>query len=220
VHHPVRHQRIILAMVHHRQIEHLRVLKRAPHQFVVLHTMAVVGNGDDPRLFERADGRQFLAGDVLRDGAGDKNIHHALPRRALANQRHRAALSMTGDVFGMQTTEVKPPRAAAAVPVAMVSLAVWPGSRRWTCKSSSPGKPPGRSRPGVRLGGRLAGRRPRRARRFYRLESTISNGVEMVGGVDYSPAGEEQRVSCAGSIHAGELTRQRRRYDSGAWVRA
>jgi hypothetical protein len=29
--------------------------------------------------------------------------------------------------LGMQTTEVKPPRAAAAVPLAMFSFAVWPG---------------------------------------------------------------------------------------------
>jgi hypothetical protein len=29
---------------------------------------------------------------------------------------------MAGDVFGMQTSEVNPPRAAAAVPLAMVSL--------------------------------------------------------------------------------------------------
>ena len=40
------------------------------------------------------------------------------------------ALSIAGDVLGMQTTDVKPPRAAAAVPVAMFSLAVWPGSRK------------------------------------------------------------------------------------------
>ena len=40
----------------------------------------------------------------------------------------------------MQTTEVNPPRAAAAVPVAMVLLAVWPGSRRCTCKSIRPGQ--------------------------------------------------------------------------------
>ncbi len=39
-------------------------------------------------------------------------------------------LSMAGTVFGMHTTEVNPPRAAAAVPVAIFSLAVWPGSRR------------------------------------------------------------------------------------------
>ena len=35
-----------------------------------------------------------------------------------------------GLVLGMQTTVVKPPRAAAAAPVPMVSLAVWPGSRK------------------------------------------------------------------------------------------
>ncbi len=40
------------------------------------------------------------------------------------------ALSTAGDVFGMQTTEVKPPRAAAEAPVAMLSLIVKPGSRR------------------------------------------------------------------------------------------
>jgi hypothetical protein len=46
-------------MIHYRQIEHLGVLQGAPHQFMVLHTMPVVGNGDDPRLFQRTNGRQF-----------------------------------------------------------------------------------------------------------------------------------------------------------------
>src|SRR5436190_2671605 len=50
-----------------------------------------------------------------------------------------AGLSMLGEVFGMQTTVVNPPRAAAFVPVAMVSLADWPGSRRCTCRSIKPG---------------------------------------------------------------------------------
>jgi hypothetical protein len=40
------------------------------------------------------------------------------------------ALSATGAVFGMQTTVVNPPAAAAREPVAMVSLCVWPGSRK------------------------------------------------------------------------------------------
>ena len=40
--------------------------------------MAVVGDGHDAGAFERADGREFLAGDVLGDGAGDKDIHDAL----------------------------------------------------------------------------------------------------------------------------------------------
>ena len=40
---------------------------------------------------------------------------------------------------GMQHTDVNPPRAAARVPVAMVSLSSRPGSRRWTCRSTNPG---------------------------------------------------------------------------------
>src|SRR5438132_3926080 len=49
------------------------------------------------------------------------------------------ALSLTGDVFGMHATAVKPPATAAAVPVATVSLCSCPGSRSWTCMSISPG---------------------------------------------------------------------------------
>ena len=39
----------------------------------------------------------------------------------------------------MQQTAVNPPAAAARVPVAMSSLYSWPGSRRWACRSMSPG---------------------------------------------------------------------------------
>src|SRR5438094_1801632 len=60
-----------------------------------------------------------------------------------ARSRIRAtvpALSMAGEVFGIQTTDVNPPRAAAAVPVAIVSFAVCPGSRNCTCGSIKPGQ--------------------------------------------------------------------------------
>src|SRR5271154_557464 len=49
------------------------------------------------------------------------------------------ALSFTGCVFGMQQTAVNPPRAAARVPVSIVSDISWPGSRRWECRSMKPG---------------------------------------------------------------------------------
>src|SRR2546425_7872934 len=39
----------------------------------------------------------------------------------------------------MQQTAVKPPAAAARVPLAIVSLYSWPGSRRCTCMSMKPG---------------------------------------------------------------------------------
>ncbi len=47
--------------------------------------------------------------------------------------------SLTGVVLGMAKTEVKPPAAAARVPVRMVSLCSCPGSRRWTWMSMKPG---------------------------------------------------------------------------------
>src|ERR671936_1233662 len=49
-------------------------------------------------------------------------------------------LSFTGWVLAMQHTAVKPPAAAARVPVATVSLYSWPGSRRCTCISMKPGQ--------------------------------------------------------------------------------
>src|SRR5258708_7232297 len=49
------------------------------------------------------------------------------------------ALSFTGLVFGMQQTAVNPPRAAARVPVSMVSEDSCPGSRRCTWRSTKPG---------------------------------------------------------------------------------
>src|SRR5258708_21945005 len=48
-------------------------------------------------------------------------------------------LSATGDVFGMQTTVVNPPAAAARVPDSIVSFQPKPGSRKWTWISIRPG---------------------------------------------------------------------------------
>ena len=42
----------------------------------------------------------------------------------------------------MQQIVVKPPAAAARVPVSMSSLYSWPGSRRWTWRSIRPGHDP------------------------------------------------------------------------------
>src|SRR5262249_9656332 len=50
-----------------------------------------------------------------------------------------ARQSFGGCVFGMQQTVVKPPAAAARPPDAMSSLYSWPGSRRWTWRSTKPG---------------------------------------------------------------------------------
>ena len=47
--------------------------------------------------------------------------------------------SCGGSVFGMATTAVNPPRAAALLPVSIVSASSRPGSRRWTWRSTNPG---------------------------------------------------------------------------------
>ena len=52
--------------------------------------------------------------------------------------RSQAALSPAGVVFGIVVTQVKPPAAAAAAPVARVSASGTPGSRKCTCTSRSP----------------------------------------------------------------------------------
>ena len=50
------------------------------------------------------------------------------------------AWSLTGSVFGIAHTAVKPPAAAARVPVAIVSLSSRPGSRRCAWRSMKPGQ--------------------------------------------------------------------------------
>src|SRR6266702_7382943 len=50
------------------------------------------------------------------------------------------ALSTAGTVFGMSSTTVTPPAAAAAVSVPKSSFSGKPGSRLWTCTSTAPGR--------------------------------------------------------------------------------
>ena len=64
--------------------------------------------------------------------AGIANNFTQAPRAASSIHSSPATESFTGTVFGIATTLVNPPAAAAAVPVAIVSLYVCPGSRRCT----------------------------------------------------------------------------------------
>ena len=50
------------------------------------------------------------------------------------------AVSATGDVFAIAESAVKPPFAPALLPDKTVSASSLPGSRRWVCKSTNPGK--------------------------------------------------------------------------------
>ncbi len=50
VHDPVTDQIVILTMIKHWQSNHARVLDRAPHQFMILHTMTIVSDRDHAGL--------------------------------------------------------------------------------------------------------------------------------------------------------------------------
>ena len=140
MHHAVGHDGIILAMIHDGQIEHPGIFQGPAHQIVVLHAMAVVTDGDDAGGLERADGANSSPAMFLVMAPATKTL--ILLSRAARSRINATVpeLSMAGEVLGMQTTEVKPPRAAEAVPVAMVSLADCPGSRKCACKSINPGQ--------------------------------------------------------------------------------
>src|SRR5262245_51092844 len=90
------------------------------------------------------------------------------------------ALSFTGFVLGMGQTAVKPPRAAARVPLSMVSEDSSPGSRRWQCRSMKPGatSKPDASRISAELA-RMAGATCAIRSPSSRMSSAAS--VELVG---------------------------------------
>ena len=93
------------------------------------------------------------------------------------------ALSLTGDVFGMQATAVKPPATAAAVPVATVSLCSCPGSRRCTCMSISPGQttsPPASSTTRRAVDRQIASD----ARDAIAVDQDVEHAVAAVGRID------------------------------------
>src|SRR6266566_9034783 len=68
-----------------------------------------------------------------------KTVTHAVAAARSLIHAIVLGLSATGDVFGMQTTVVNPPAAAARAPESIVSLWLNPGSRRCTCMSIKPG---------------------------------------------------------------------------------
>jgi len=73
-----------------------------------------------------------IASPLLPTDAAPIGHTRTLPATFARSRMNRVteALSFTGFVFGMQQTAVNPPRAAARVPVSMVSEDSCPGSRR------------------------------------------------------------------------------------------
>ena len=195
VHHPVGHQRVILAMIHHRQIEHLRVFQRPAHHVVVLHAMTVIGDRHHAGLLERADRRQFLAREVLRDGPRDIDVHDALRRGPLVNQRHRPGVvnrrRRVGHANHRGESAARRRRSAGGDRL-LGHLA------RLTQMDVQINQPRANHLPadvhplGV---GRRLGRRVRPDRGNLPLANQhIRTAIEAVGGINHPTAGEKQRI--------------------------
>src|SRR5215472_5233789 len=82
-----------------------------------------------------------IASPLLPTDAAPIGHTRTLPVALARSRMNRVtdALSFMGFVLGMQQTAVKPPRAAACVPVSIVSDDSCPGSRKWACRSINPG---------------------------------------------------------------------------------
>jgi len=90
--------RVILAVIHDRQIKHPGVFHRTPHQIVRLHAIAVIGDRNNARPLERTDGSERLPfhsdgdapGGIDADNrvTGD-DILHQLDRPGIIRDRRR-----------------------------------------------------------------------------------------------------------------------------------
>ena len=105
----------------------------------------------------------------------------------------------------MQATAVKPPAAAAIVPVRTVSLYSCPGSRRWTWMSISPGATtsPEASKVSAPLGGLIAAVELRHP---AVLDQQVERLVEVLARVDHPAAVDQQlrHARIVSSCDAGE----------------
>ena len=122
------------------------------------------------------------------DGPHARAGHRSAARSRIA--RVTEALSLTGRVLGMGQTAVKPPRAAARVPVSMVSELSPPGSRRWQCRSMKPGatiRPAASSVFAIRRGAACRPNFPEARRaRCGRRRSKYPSGVGAAGRIDHA----------------------------------
>ena len=108
------------------------------------------------------------------------------------------ASSVTGRVFAIAQTVVKPPAAAARVPEAIVSLYSKPGSRRWAWRSTNPGATtkPAASTTSAPFGGDLLVH----LRDDAVPQEDVERLVEVARRVDDASAAQERRARLGSSL--------------------
>ena len=179
--------------------------------------MPVVGDGHDTRALERADGREFIARDALRDGAGDIHIHHRVARRLLAHE---------GDLAGVVNRGRRVRHAHDAGEAAARRRPRAGGERllrglAWLAKMDVQINQAGTNHlaPRVQLLGDEAGGDSLASVRahdgdFAVQHQHIGQRVEMVRGVNHTTADDEKRFHAPRRLAGSELTGQARSVES------
>ncbi len=206
---PCGHRRV-LAVVHQRQVEHLRILAGAPHELVALDALAVVGDRHDPGALQRAGGRERLALQTDGDAAGRQHLDHGVAPDGVVDVLDRAGV--VGDGRGVRHAHDGGEAAGGRGPGAgrdrlLVRLAGLPemdmdidepgaGDEAVRRRSSPPAG--ARRRAATRRARRRGrtGRRPRRARRRDRSRGHgQSRGRAWRKGAGYFDSSEMQTCS-------------------------
>ncbi len=109
-------------MQHEHRVGELLVPAGHPEDLGVGDGLAIVGEGDGAELLERGHLRELVAAHALRDAGGEADADDGLLARLLQQRPEHGGGVDDRFVFGIATMPVKPPAAADAVPVAIVSL--------------------------------------------------------------------------------------------------
>src|ERR1700747_2504134 len=110
VHHTVAHEIVVLAVVEHGEIKHPGIFDRAPHQFMILYTMAVIGDRDDAVLSHQSNRRHFFAGKTSGDRTGSKYVDAGGLPCPIQNPGYSARIVGGGSGVGHETDGSKAPR--------------------------------------------------------------------------------------------------------------
>src|SRR4051812_8822516 len=90
MHHTVAYEIVVLAVVEHGEIKHPGIFNRSPHQFMILDTVAVVGDCNNAGLYHRSDWRHLFSSQVSGDRTSREYVDTGGLPRSLENPSYSA----------------------------------------------------------------------------------------------------------------------------------
>ena len=221
VHHAVRHQRVVLAMVHHRQGRtSSRIPTRGASGRYSGHSAHRPEIATTPACFNEPIGASSSpAMPLVIAPVTPGNVDHAFPRRFFADQRHCAGIIRigAGEVFGMQTMEVEPLRraAAAASRLHMVSLQIARVRANGRAQIDQPraNHQSRRVHPFRASAGAVGRCFPADRRDFPVRKQHVRRCIQVVRWINHAPARQQPRISAFS--HAASLATPASRLASG-----